>query len=337
MNLKIGLVYDLRKDYLAEGYSEEHVAEFDSEETIQILEQTIQSLGHEVDRIGNGRTLCKRLVDGSRWDIVFNVAEGLDGRNREAQVPCLLEMFSIPYTFSDPLVCAVTLDKAMAKRLVSGAGLNTPRFHIIEDEKDLASVNLAYPLFVKPVAEGTGKGVDSKSKVNSFSKLKKVSLDLLKAFKQPVLVEEYLPGKEFTTGILGTGKEARVLGTIEVRVKEGAPAGDYSYKVKELCEQFVEYLPMEKGKLRQDVEELALASYRVLECRDAGRVDIRLDANNRPSFMEVNPLPGLHPTHSDLPMIASQEGMSYKELIGSIINSAVKRIKLHDSNAIRRK
>jgi len=334
MNLKIGLVYDLRKDYLGEGYTEEHVAEFDSEETIQILEQTIQSLGYEVDKIGNGRALCKRLVDGKRWDLVFNVAEGLDGRNREAQVPCLLEMFSIPYTFSDPLVCAVTLDKAMAKRLVSGAGLNTPRFHLVEEENDLSLLNLAYPLFIKPVAEGTGKGVDSKSKVDSFSKLKKVSLDLLKAFKQPVLIEEYLPGREFTTGILGTGKTARGLGTIEVRVKKGAPAGDYSFKVKEMCEQFVEYLPMEKGELRREVEELALASYRVLECRDAGRVDIRLDANNRPSFLEINPLPGLHPTHSDLPMIATQEGISYNNLIGAIIESALKRYGLRRNTVI---
>lgn len=337
MNLKIGLVYDLRKDYLEEGYNEERVAEFDSEETIQILEETIQSLGHDIDRIGNGRALCKRLVDGNRWDLIFNVAEGLDGRNREAQVPCLLEMFSIPYTFSDPLVCAVTLDKAMAKRLISGAGLNTPRFHLVKEENDLSSLNLAYPLFVKPVAEGTGKGVDNKSKVNSFSELKKVTLDLLKAFKQPVLIEEYLPGREFTTGILGTEKDARVLGTIEVRVKEGAPSIDYSFKVKEMCEQFVEYLPMEKGELRRQVEELALESYRVLECRDAGRVDIRLDTNNRPSFMEINPLPGLHPTHSDLPMIATQECMSYKELIGSIIDSASKRIKLNDSHPARRK
>jgi D-alanine-D-alanine ligase len=334
MKLKIGFVYDLRNDYIAEGFTVEQAAEFDSEETVRLLDDAILSLGYEVDRIGNGRALCRRLVAGDRWDLVFNVAEGMNGRSREAQVPCLLEMYSIPYTFSDPLVCAMTLDKAMAKRLVGAAGLNTPRFHLVEDKSDLTRINLTYPLFAKPVAEGTGKGVDGSSKITSQDELRSVSSRLLEQFKQPVLVEEYLPGREFTTGILGTGKDAHVLGTMEVRIKKGAPTVDYSYEVKELCEKFVEYMPMEKGALRKDVEKLALAAYRVLECRDAGRADIRLDGNNSPSFMEINPLPGLHPTHSDLPMIATQEGMSYNELIGSIINSAANRHGLRDARTI---
>ena len=176
------------------------------------------------------------------------------------------------------------------------------------------------------MAEGTGKGVDSRSRIDSPDQLREVCGRLLREFKQPVLVEEYLPGREFTVGILGTGRAALVLGTIEVCVLPGAPAADYSFEVKERCETCVEYPSMERGRLRRAVEALALASYRVLECRDAGRVDVRLDGNGRPSFLELNPLPGLHPSHSDLPMIATAEGMPYPDLIGAIIDSAATRV-----------
>lgn len=325
--MKVGITCDLRKVYLAEGYTEEDVAEFDSEATVEALEATIRGLGHETDRIGHGRALCARLVKGDRWDLVFNICEGLKGRSREAQVPALLELYGISCTFSDPLVCALTLDKAMAKRLVQWEGLRTPAFALIEKEKDLDGVKLHFPLFAKPVAEGTGKGVDSKSRIDSPRELKPIVRRLLRRFAQPVLVEEYLPGREFTVGILGTATRANVLGTVEVAIRSDAPAPDYSYEVKEMCEEFVKYLPVKRGALRKKVEALALAAYRVLECRDAGRVDIRLDAKGRPSFMEINPLPGLHPSHSDLPIIATQEGMDYRTLIGKILSSAAERVR----------
>jgi len=321
----IGLVYDLRDDYLAEGYSEEQVAEFDSAETIGHLERAVRSHGHTTERIGNGVALTKQLACGKRWDLIFTIAEGLHGRSREAQVPAILEMYEIPYTFSDALVCALTLDKAMTKRVVQSAGLYTPRFAVVTSPKDVASIDLEFPLFAKPLAEGTGKGVDEHSRIESTEALKKVCVRLLERFSQPVLVEEYLPGREFTTAVLGTGADAAVLGTMEIAVRDGAPAADYSYEVKELCEEFVHYFPMPHGTLREEVEDLALKAYRVLECRDTGRVDIRLDARGRPAFIEINPLPGLHPTHSDLPMIATQEGMAYEELIGRIVQSALAR------------
>jgi D-alanine-D-alanine ligase len=321
----IGLVYDLRDDYLAQGFTEEQVAEFDSAGTIAALEQTLQSLGYTVQRIGSGLTLAGQLAAGKRWDLVFNFAEGLYGRSREAQVPALLEMYGVPYTFSDPLVCALTLDKAMTKRVIQSAGLHTPRFCVVMSSQDVTSVDLPLPLFAKPLAEGTGKGVDEHSRIESVEDLGKVCIRLLEKFRQPVLVEEYLPGREFTTAVLGTGREAAVLGTMEIAIRKNAPAADYSFVVKELCEQWVDYFPMPKGALREEVEELALRSYRVLECRDTGRVDIRLDARGRPAFIEINPLPGLHPTHSDLPMIATQEGMAYEELIRRIVQSALAR------------
>ena len=323
--MTVGLVYDLRDDYLAQGFTEEQAAEFDSAATIDALEKAIRSLGYATERIGNGMALAQQLAAGKRWDLVFNIAEGLYGRSREAQAPALLEMYGIPYTCSDPLVCALTLDKAMTKRVIQSAGLHTPRFAVVTSPADVEGLDLNYPLFAKPLAEGTGKGVDKDSRVDSPAALKKVCTRLLERFAEPVLVEEYLPGREFTTAILGTGRDARVLGTIEFRIEANAPAQDYSFDVKEQCEQCVTYFPMPKGTLRDEAEALALAAYRVLECRDTGRVDIRLDAQGRPAFIEINPLPGMHPTHSDLPMIATQEGMSYEELIGSIVRSALAR------------
>jgi D-alanine-D-alanine ligase len=326
MGLRIGLVYDLRSDYEAEGRGPEQVAEFDSEETIAALDSTIRSLGHATERIGNGRALCAALVAGRRWDLVFNVAEGLAGRSREAQVPCLLELYGIGYTFSDPLVCAATLDKAVAKRLVREAGLPTPKFHVVSEDADAALVNLRYPLFAKPVAEGTGKGIAAHSLVETPRQLAAVCAELRRRFAQPVLVEEFLPGREFTVAVLETGPAARVLGTMEIAIRPEVGSAIYSYETKERCEQLVRYTRLRPGPLRRKVEDLALASYRALECRDAGRVDIRCDRRGSPSFMELNPLPGLHPTHSDLPMIAAQEDMSYAGLLDGIIRSAARRL-----------
>jgi D-alanine-D-alanine ligase len=323
--LRIGMTYDLRADYLAEGYTREDVAEFDSEETIGSLEGAIRAVGHHVDRIGHARALIGRLVGRQGWDLVFNIAEGLAGRNREAQVPCILELYGIGYTFSDPMVCAATLDKAVAKRLVRDAGLPTARFSVVRREDDIATIRLDYPLFAKPLAEGTGKGIDDRSRIDTPEHLARICDDLLKRFRQPVLVEEFLPGREFTVGLLGTGSEARVLGTMEISLRGGSQEGIYSYDSKEQCERLVEYSPPQPGRLIQQVEQVALEAHRALECRDASRVDIRLDRNGAPCFMEVNPLPGLHPTHSDLPMIATQEGMKYPDLIGAIIASAWKR------------
>ncbi len=325
MKTRIGMTYDLRSDYLALGYKEEEVAEFDADITIDSLEAAIHDLGYTPVRIGNARKLCARLCVGDRWDMVFNIAEGMGDRNREAQVPSLLDIFKIPYTFSDPLVCAVTLDKAVAKRILQSAGIRTPRFQVVQTAADCSQVDLGYPLFAKPIAEGTGKGIDKDSKVDSVEQLQAICAALLARHQQPVLVEEYLPGREFTVGVLGSGRTARVLGTMEVAIRPNAETSIYSYEVKEKCDEFVDYSRPARTPEILAVEQLALAAYKALEVRDAGRVDIRMDRDGAAAFMEVNPLPGLNPGHSDLPMIATQEGMSYKELIGSVLESAFRR------------
>jgi len=324
--LFIALVYDLIDDYLADGFSAEEAAEFDAVSTIAGLEEALKSNGHEVVRVGNGRRLCSLLAAGHRWDFVFNIAEGIRGRSREAQVPALLEMFDLPYTFSDPLVCAVTLDKGMAKRIVRDAGVQTPAFEVVHSTDEIGAVRLGYPLFVKPLCEGTSKGIDGRSKISDGQALQEVCGQLLDRHRQPVLVEEYLPGREFTAGIVGTGSNARVIGIMEIMIRKDAPVADYSYQVKCDWETLVKYEPLREGALWAQIEELALDAYRVLGCRDAARVDVRLDRDDRPSFIEINPLPGLNPVYSDLPILAAQQGWSYAGLIGAIVESARERV-----------
>jgi D-alanine-D-alanine ligase len=323
--MRIGITYDLRAEYIAAGFSEEETAEFDREDTIVAIEQALKDLGHEVDRIGNVKNLTSRLVAGERWDMVFNIAEGLKGFGREAQVPALLDAYNIPYTFSDPLVLSLTLHKAMAKRVVRQLGISTPDFFVVEKASDLEKVDLPLPLFAKPVAEGTGKGITAASRITSQSQLASTCLHLLFTYNQPLLVETFLPGREFTVGILGTGEDAAVLGVMEVILQEYAEPDVYSFHNKEQCEELVEYrLAMDATAARAG--KIALAVWRGIGCRDAGRVDIRCDVNGIPNFMEVNPLAGLHPQHSDLCIIAKMKGMPYRTLIEAIMHSAISRV-----------
>jgi D-alanine-D-alanine ligase len=321
----VGMTYDLRTDYLKEGYSEEETAEFDQPGTIDAIEETLGSLGYRTDRIGHVRALAKRLVAGDRWDLVFNIAEGIKGHGRESQVPCLLDAYQVPYVFSDPLVLSLTLHKAMAKRVVRDLGIPTPDFSVVEDPGDIAAVNLPYPLFVKPMSEGTGKGINEKSIVRNAGELDARCRALLETFSQPVLVETYLSGREFTVGIVGTGRKARTIAVMEVILRENAEKGVYSLVNKEYCEQFVDYA-LVTGTEADSVSAVALAAWRGLECRDGGRLDIRCDALGVPYFLEVNPLAGLHPIHSDLPILSTLAGVSYRELIGMIMASAEERI-----------
>ncbi|MCE5258250.1 MAG: D-alanine--D-alanine ligase [Chloroflexi bacterium] len=324
----VGLTFDLRSDYLALGYSEDATAEFDSNLTITALEEAIQACGLKTTRIGHARALCEHLVAGERWDLVFNIAEGLAGRSREAQVPCLLELYGIPYVLSDPLVCALTLDKAITKKLVRAAGYNTANFFVLNRLGELGSVNLAYPLFAKPLAEGTGKGVSPQSFISTGAELAQVCGSILDTYRQPVLIEEYLPGREFTVGIVGNGADAHIIGTMEVVMCQREMQAIYSYEIKEQWQKYVTYTSPPVGALSEAVEALALGCYRTLECRDAARVDIRLDASGTPSFMEINPLPGMNPIFSDLPIIAYRAGLTYDGLVQAIIGSAMRRLGL---------
>jgi len=307
--MRLGITYDLREDYIAEGFSEEETAEFDREDTIVAIELALKDFGHEVDRIG----------------------KGLKGFGREAQVPALLDAYNIPYTFSDPLVLSLTLHKAMAKRVVRQLGISTPDFYVIEKESDVAKVDLPFPLFAKPVAEGTGKGINAASKTGSQSQLISVCTRLLTTYKQPVLIETFLPGREFTVGIIGSGTDALAIGVMEVILRENAEPDVYSYLNKERYEDSVDYL-LANDAMAEKAKEMALTVWRGLGCRDGGRIDLRADADGVLNFMEVNPLPGLHPQHSDLCIIAHSVGMAYRDLIEAIMRSAISRVHVDEYN-----
>lgn len=330
--MRIGLTYDLRSEYLAAGYGEEETAEFDRADTIDSIEGALRELGHETDRIGNVRQLVQRLAAGDRWDLVFNICEGLRGPGREAQVPALLDAYEIPYTFADPLVMSVCLHKELTKMVVRDSGLATPRSLVVQTLDDLAGHSLRYPLFIKPIAEGTGKGITPDSKITDLEALTVGCRELLDRFRQPVLVEEFLPGREFTTGLIGTGENAEVLGTLEIVLLAGAEPEVYSYVNKERCEELVEYrlVRPEKDPEVAAAESLAVRAWQALGCRDGGRIDLRSDANGQPQFLEANPLAGLHPQHSDMPMIATAVGMPYVELIRRIVDSASQRARVID-------
>ncbi|MBU1743426.1 MAG: D-alanine--D-alanine ligase [Proteobacteria bacterium] len=323
--MKIGITYDLRDDYIAEGYTEEETAEFDHPLTIDAIEEALRDLGYETNRIGHIRALTRRLVAGDRWDLVFNIAEGLRGFGREAQVPALLDAWEIPYTFSDPLLLSLTLHKGLTKRVIRDLGIPTPDFAVVETPEQIEAVALPFPLFAKPVAEGTGKGVTAASKIADPAGLDRVCRELLAVFRQPVLVETFLPGREFTVGIIGTGKEAFAPAVMEVHLTEKAEKEVYSYANKEDWHGRIEYRLAADAMARAAVET-ALAAWRGLGCRDGGRVDLRADAEGIPHFMEINPLAGLRPGHSDLPILCELAGMSYRELIAGIMRSALKRL-----------
>lgn len=328
--LRVGLSYDLRDDYLKEGYSLEETAEFDRSDTIEAIEACLQQRGYHTDRIGHAKELIKRLAQGDRWDLVFNIAEGLYGIGREALVPALLDAYRIPYTFSDPLIMALTLHKGLTKQIIRGHGIPTADFALVEAPKDIDRIDLPMPLFAKPVAEGTGKGISARSKITSHAELKGVCLHLLEEFKQPVLVETYLPGREFTAGLVGTDSDSRCIGVMEVVFKD-VMDNDliYSYHTKANYEEIVTYRIPESPVLEQ-CQDLALRAWKGLGCRDGGRIDIRMDADGRPNFIEVNPLAGLNPVHSDLPIICSLKGIPYQELIDDIMGSALKRTGLQN-------
>ena len=324
--MKIGITYDLRDDYLKEGYTLEETAEFDRVDTIDAIDEAICACGHETDRIGNAKQLVQRLARGERWDLVFNIAEGLHGVGREALVPALLDAYEIPYTFSDPLVLALTLHKGMTKAVLRDAGVPTADFAVVSVPADIEKVSLPYPLFVKPVAEGTGKGISDASLVKTPAELKRVCENLLAEFHQQVLVETFLPGREFTAGVVGTGDEAAAVGVMEVLFKKKEPADlIYSYHNKSNYEQAIEYRVPEP-EVVEPCAKLALSAWKVLGCRDGGRVDIRMDSQGRPNFIEVNPLAGLNPVHSDLPILCKLNGISFQELMERILKSAFKRI-----------
>ena len=326
--INVGLTFDLKDDYLKLGFSNEEVAEFDAPETIDALDRAITALGFKVIRIGNIFNLVEFLNSGNRCDLVFNICEGMFGIAREAQVPCLLDAYQIPYIFSTPDVLNLTLDKGLTKLIAEQAGILTAEFKVVSQLNELQSINIPFPLFVKPVAEGTSKGIDGFSLVKDQVQLEESVSYLLNTFHQPVLVESFLPGREFTVGITGSGDDTKAIGTMEILLNESAPHPIYSYSVKKDWEKYASYR-IANDPVALKCAEIAIEVWKLIKGKDAGRVDFRLDVNGKPNLIEVNPLAGLNPTYSDLPILARLSGITYDQLISEIMNSAVKRFGLN--------
>ena len=331
---------------VAELTARDEFAEWDSPATIAAVEAALSKLG-KVVRIEATEDFPEHLR-AIRPDIVFNIAEGFHGVNRESHVPAICEFFGIPYSGSDPFTLTLCLDKARAKETLSFHGIPTPNFAVVESLSDLDSrtANLALPLFIKPLHEGSSKGITDGNLCWDRDQLLKQTGFLLENYRQPVLVEQYLPGQEFTCGVLGNADETTVLPIVGMNF-ESLPKGAlpiYSYDAKFVWDR--PERPLEifqcpariSRELQQSIERVVLDAYRVLGCRDWARIDVRLDAAGNPNILEVNPLPGILPDpaeNSCLPKAARAAGIGYDELIQSCLRFAAARqgVELDESRA----
>ena len=275
----------------------------------------------------------------TRPDIVFNVSEGANGSSREAQIPAMLDMLQIPYTGSDPLTLATCLDKARTKEILAYNKIPTAKFLFVESLEDLKQFDLNFPVMIKPVAEGSSKGIFNSSLVHNLNDLNQRLVTSFAAYKQPFLLEEFLPGREFTVAILGNGIEAEVLPIVEINFdelpKELVPI--YSYEAKWVVDTRENPLniftcPAQLDEsLSNSIRRVALETYKVLRCRDWSRIDIRLNQYGEPNVIEINPLPGVLPDPHDnscYPKAARAFGLSYVEMINKVLITAAKRYSL---------
>ncbi len=324
--LKVGLTYNLKRVVPKHAGDDDSEAEYDSATTIDALARAIAADGHQVVRLEATRDIVRRLPDAG-VDVVFNLAEGIAGRGREAAVPAMLEHLGIPFSGSEAATMAIALDKAAAKAVVAQAGVPTPRALVVS-RADQALGALRYPAIVKPNAEGSSKGVSPKSVVEDEAALRRELAEQLARYQQPLLVEEFLPGREFTVGVLGDAHAPRVLPPMEiVFVEPDSKHPVYAFGDKLDWSKKIRYDAPAKvsAGLAAEIERVALGAWRALHCRDVARFDLRCDADGRVCFIEVNTLPGLTPGWSDLCMISEAAGMPYQALISAILAPAIAR------------
>ena len=328
--MDIGIAFDLRTDFAAPpGAPVDRLEEYDSRETVDAIAAALAALGHAPRLLGGGRRFVEAVL-ARPPELVFNIAEGWGTRSREAHVPALCEMLGIAFTHSDPLTLALTLDKAMTKRVIASHGLRTAPFAVVERANDLARIDLPFPLFAKPAFEGSSMGIRATSRVTDERALAAEVTRLLRDYAQPVLVETFLPGAELTVGVLGNGTGAWALGTMEITPRDGNTADFvYGLETKRDFRRAVTYhSPARTASLAAvfQSERIAVEAFQALGCRDVARVDFRLDAAGLPNFVEINPLPGLSPTTSDLVILANLVGETFESLIGRIVEAALRRL-----------
>lgn len=321
----VGLTYNLKKGIASEV--EDLEAEYDDISTVHAIRDSLKKAGLKVELIEADENIFYRLQD-AKPDIVFNIAEGLRGRGREAQIPAILTHCGIPFTGSDETTLCIALDKALTKRLLASYRIKTPRYKVIDGVNTGSIRNFNFPLIVKPNAEGSSKGISEHAIVKNPEELKRQVRMEYEAYGQQLLVEEFIRGREFTVGIIGNGSETRVLPPMEIVYNDKNSKNNiYSYNVKKNYEKYVTYVcpPNLDKKLLDKIERTSGKIYEVLQCKDFSRIDFRMDEKGELYFIEINPLPGLAPGYSDYPMLAGFSGIGYNELILMILNSALKR------------
>jgi D-alanine-D-alanine ligase len=328
--MKIGLSYDLKDSVpVGQEHPEDALEEYDSKETVEGLTAAIEAQGHSVVKLGGGREFLANILR-EKVDFVFNISEGLGNyRGREAQVPSVLEMLDIPYSGADPQCLSICLDKHLTKKIVALEDIPTPKWVIVKSQEQLQATDwksLPYPGFVKPIWEGSSKGVRLTSLVREPEDMKARVTTLFESYRQPVLIEEFIPGEEITVGIVGNSPP-KVMGVMRVVPRKKDVNFVYSLEVKRDYENLVDYecpAQIDNGILGY-LEEFALKAFQALECRDFARVDFRVSPEGMPYFLEINPLAGLNPRTSDLCIMSKLVGVSYNELIAGILNAAIKR------------
>ncbi len=320
----VGLTYNLKKGIKSDV--EDIEAEFDSIETVNAIKHELEKLNLNVQLMEATAEVIEKLSK-SKPDIVFNIAEGLNGRGREAHIPAILNFLNIPFTGSDETTLCIALDKAITKRVLSTFGIKTPKFQLIEYPLK-CKLKLNFPLIVKPNCEGSGKGISDTAIVSNKDELEKLIEKNYSKYNQPMLVEEYIEGREFTVGVIGNGEEVIVFNPMEIKYKKsGVEFNIYSYNVKKNYKDYVEYIcpPDLEGKITKKIIKTARKIYGALDCKDFARIDFRLSPNGDIYFLEINPLPGLAPGYSDFPMICEFHGIDYGTLIKTVLNCALKR------------
>ena len=326
----VGLTYDLKSDYqFKEGDPEDANAEFDHPSTIDVIADAIKANGFKVEKIGNAGNLLERL-SSLKVDIVFNISEGLFGRNRESQVPAILEMAGIPFVGADALTLGLTLDKIMAKKIFIADKIPTPKFFEVSSKEQLNSINhYKFPLIVKPRFEGSSKGLSESSRVKTKEELCQQVEYIINSYKQPALVEEFISGQEFTVAIVGND-EPEVMAAVQIKIDGKLKLNDKFYTFARITSDRLEYICPAKitAELKKTLNELALKTYRAVECLDFGRVDFRVDQDGRPYVLEINPLPSLS-TEDVFKLVAENVGITYDDIIGKILNSALNRYNLN--------
>jgi D-alanine-D-alanine ligase len=334
--LRVGFTYNVKRVKPTMDAAEDSEAEYDSPATLKAISDAIASWGHEVVELEANQELPSLLIS-TPLDLVFNIAEGLKGRNRESQVPALLELLDIPYTGSDPATLSIALDKALAKKIVRQHGIATPTFQLMTTGKEKLLKDFeSFPLIVKPVAEGSSKGIVPKSVCQNEQELREVVRELVTKYQQPALIEQYIGGREFTVGLLGE-RRPKALPPMEIVFLDNAEQTPvYSFQHKLDWNDRIRYdVPAKLDPAQIDrLKSAARGAFMALGCRDVARIDFRMDDRGRMYFLECNPLPGLTPGWSDLVLIAQGAGMDYRTLIGEIMAGAVRRYKEREARKL---